>query len=284
MRIFWPLLLTLLVTSLSSCLFDDDKPKEDMLLAKVHNKTLYLSELEGMFPEGTTGKDSSLIISAFIERWVRETLLLNEAEQNIPSDLNIDKLVRDYRASLIKHNYEQILEERLLDSVITQQELAEFYTAHKEQYQLEDPILRCYLIKEPLDAPNADQLPKWWKSNNPRDFAEMVQHCNRYAAVHLLEDSVWYDFNKIAIQLPPGVLRAENASANRNLTMRDDRFQYYFKLLEWRSRKDPAPLSYAADQIRKLILYRRKLKLLEDTKDELYQREMRRNNIQIFTQ
>lgn len=276
--------LVALIALCTSCRYISPDPPEDKMLAKVHNKTLFLSELGGLFPEGTTGNDSLLIINAYTERWIREALLLYEAEQNIPTDLNIDKLVRDYRASLIKNNYEQILEREMLDSVVTADELSQFYQQHREQFQLEQPLLRCYLVKLPLDAPNAAQLRKWWNSNNPRDFAEMVQYANQYATVHLLEDSVWYEADKIDLQLPHNAINLDDISDKREFQIRDGRFQYYYKLLEWRDRKSVAPLTHVKDQIRKLILYRRKQKLLEDTKEELYNREMRRNNIQVFTQ
>lgn len=266
------------------CRYISPEPAEDKILAKVHNKTLFLSELEGLFTEGTTGPDSQLIINAYTDRWIRDALLLYEAEQNIPTDLNIDKLVRDYRASLIKNNYEQVLVREMLDSVVTDQELRSFYKEHLEQYQLDQAILRCYLIKLPLDAPNAGKLRKWWDSANPRDFAEMVQYANQYALVHLLEDSVWYESDKISLQLPPNAINTDDLGEKRTLQTRDSRFQYYYRLLEWRDRKSVAPLTYVEDQIKKMILYRRKQKLLEDTKEELYNREMRRNNIQVFTQ
>lgn len=274
----------LLSITIGACQWIAPKPEDDKVLAKVHNKTLYLSELEGMFPEGTTGPDSSLIINAYVSRWVREALLLNEAERNIPTDLNIDKLVRDYRASLIKHNYEQVLVQQLMDSIVTQQEIQTFFDSHRDQFRLESPIMRCYLIKTPLDAPNLQQLEKWWKSNTPRDFAEMVQYCNRYATAHLLEDSIWHDFDKIALRLPREALNADQISAGKTLELRDGKFYYLFKLLEYRSKNETPPLAYIEDQARKMILYRRKLKLLEDTKEELFEREMRSNNIEIFTQ
>jgi len=276
--------IVILSIVLGACQWIAPKPEDDKALAQVHNKTLYLSELEGMFPEGTTGADSSLIINAYVSRWVREALLLNEAERNIPTDLNIDKLVRDYRASLIKHNYEQVLVQQLLDSVVTQQEIQTFFDAHREQFKLEAPILRCYLIKTPLDAPDLPQLNKWWASNNPRDFAEMVQYCNTYSTVHLLNDSTWYDFDKIALQLPREALSADQIDNDKTLQLRDGKFHYLFRLFEYRAKDESPPLTYVEDQARKLILYRRKLKLLEDTKEELFEREMRSNNIQIYTQ
>ena len=100
-----------------------------------------------MFPEKPLPKDSLAIIQAYIERWTRDTLLLNEAEQNIPSDLNIDKLVRDYRASLIRHNYEKRWWNNIWTLPSPRNNSWNFYEANKEQYQLETPIMRCYFIK-----------------------------------------------------------------------------------------------------------------------------------------
>lgn len=273
----------LLLFLLSACMPADEGEGEDRLLAKVHNKSLYLSELDGMFPEGTTGRDSTLIINAYLERWIREALLLHEAERNIPKDLNIDKLVRDYRASLIRHNYEQILVEELLDSTITKQELTAFYEKNKEQYQLETPIMRCYFIKVPLPVPKADELRRLWNSRDTADKRRLIDYCNSYAGAHLLEDSVWYKVEDIALEMPRGTLTADNVSAKKDFSQRDGNYQYYLKVFEVKNRKEIAPLAYIEGQARKVILRNRKVKLLEDIKEEMYELEARRNNIQIFT-
>jgi len=65
------------------------------LLARVHSKELHLNDLEGMFPQNANASDSGLIIQAFVNRWVRDAVLQWESERNLPSDLNIDRLVRD---------------------------------------------------------------------------------------------------------------------------------------------------------------------------------------------
>ncbi len=260
----------------------EELQEEDHLLARVYNKSLYLSELDGMFPPGTSGSDSSLIVNAYVNRWVREALLLYEAERNIPKDLNIDKLVRDYRASLILANYERILVEELLDSTITQAELINFYEKNKEQYQLETPIVRCYFIKVPLPVPKYGDLRRWW-SRPSEHYDELVAYSNQYAAAHHLEDSTWHKVDDIAMLMPPGTITSSNISDKKEFTQRDGEFQYYFKLFEVKNRKEIAPLSYIEDQARKVILHKRKIKLLEDKKEEMYERELRRQNINILT-
>ncbi len=261
---------------------DNEASVDDKLLAQVHNKKLYLSEMDGMFPEGTTAEDSSATIKAYVQRWLRDALLQHEAEVNLPPDLNIDKLVRIYRASLITHNYEVALAEQLLDSTISQAELNDFYEKNKGQYQLETPIVRCHFIKVKLPVPEADNLRRLWNSNDPADLGKLIEYCNKNAEVHILEDSIWYDLEDIAVDLPQGTLTADNVGYKRDFSQRDVNFQYYFRMFESKNRKDIAPLSYIEGQARKVILHNRKIKLLDDTKEELYEREMRRGNVKIF--
>lgn len=275
------LLLTVLLGLASCTQGDGEAATEDQLLAKVHNKALYFSDMEGMFPEGTTTKDSTIIIQMFANRWMRDALLLHEAEQNIPGDLNIDKLVRDYRASLIRHNYEKILVQELLDSTVTDEQLAEFYERNKQQYQLETPIVRCYFVKVPVPVPEANELRQLW-NNKQKDLDSLTAYCSRYAEAFLLTDSVWYRVEDIALEMPKGTVTVDNISAKQDFSQRDGEYQYYFKVFEVKNRKDIAPLSYIKGQARKVILRNRKEKLLEDKIEAMYQRELRRNNIKTY--
>lgn len=270
-----------LAMSWFSCSSGSEEQNKEVL-ARVNNKNLYISDLDGMFPPNTSREDSAAIIDAFIQRWVRETVLLEEAERNIPSDLNIDKLVRDYRASLIKHNYEKRLVEEFLDSTIAEAELREFYERNKEQYQLETPIIRCFFIKVPLPVPKQNELRQLWNSKVPEELNELVTYCSQYAVAHLLEDSTWYDLEDIATELPTGTLTINNIGSKREFTQQDSEFQYFFRLLELKNRKDIAPLSYIEDQARKVILHKRKLEVLEDVRETMLDQEMRRNNVEVF--
>lgn len=257
---------------------------ENPALARVYNRVLYLSEMDGLFPDRATAKDSTLIINAFTNRWIREALIQYEAERNLPKDLNIDKLVRDYRASLLRNTYEQVLVEELLDSTIAQEELQAFYEKNKDQYQLETPIIRCRLIKVGIPAPKADSLRLWWNRPNPENLARLNKYCDQYAVTSILNDSLWHRLEEIAIELPKGTLTSANATGLRDFQQRDNQFQYYFKVFEVRNRKEIAPLGFIAEQARKVILHSRKIKLLEEKQENLYDLELRRKNIEILVE
>jgi hypothetical protein len=263
------------------CTNDNAPKKGDKLLAQVYNKNLYLSELEGVVPEGTTPGDSVLLVSAYTQRWVHEQLLMYEAERNIPKDLNIDKLVRDYRASLVRYNFEEQLIAQKLDSTVNEVELKNFYENNKDQFQLESTILKCQLLKVPASAPQSE-LNKLWYGRSDLDAAKLVSFAKQWAALALLDKNKWYKLDEIAAFLPKGTLNTDNVGSRREGTLSDGDYRYYYRVLENVQGKTTAPFDYVREQASKVILHRRKQELLEKWKEDLYQKELRRENIKIM--
>jgi hypothetical protein len=261
-----------------------DGAGSNKLLVTVYNKSLYSNELEGMFSDNATPQDSQQIVNAYVDRWIRDNLLMAEAERNIPKDLNIEDLLKKYRESLILNSYEEQLTKKGLDTIISDAELNSFYEKNKEQYQLETPIVRCYFIKTPkMSQPQSDSLQKWW--NNPKssdNFVKMERYAKNYAKLFILNDSTWHRADEILKMLPQGTLAADNLSSGKELTMKADDFQYFFKAFGVMNQKEIAPLSYIKEQASKYILHQRKIQLIEKKKQEMYDLEIQKNNIKIY--
>ena len=142
--------------------------------------------------------------------------------------------------------------------------------------------MRCYFIKLPLPAQEPQKLRQLWNANDEGELEKLVAYCNAHAEAYLLRDSAWYKVEDIAMEMPKGTVTADNVSAKREFSQRDGEYQYYFRVFEVKNRKDIAPLGYIEDQARKVILRSRREKLLKEKIEAMYQREMRRNNIQSF--
>ncbi|MEM1219982.1 MAG: hypothetical protein AAGH79_13770, partial [Bacteroidota bacterium] len=250
--------------------------------AKVYSKTLRLSELEGMIPDNMSTEDSTLIINAFIKRWVRDAVMMHEAEQNVDKSLNLEKLVEDYKSSLVLHNYEQLLVDQLLDSTVTQQELKSFYEKNKENYQLQEPLVRGRFIKVLETSPDMEKLDKWWDSDQPEDYRLMVTYCATFAVAQFLGDSTWNKLSTVRAEFPKGVLSENQLKGNQDIVTTDGEFKYYFRPIDWIPSKELAPFSYIADQAKKVILHKRKMQLLDETKETMYQQAMRRNEVKFY--
>lgn len=266
----------------SRCGNNADAAKEgDKVLARVYDRSLYSSELEGVVPPGTPQADSMLIVSAYVQRWLRDQLLMYEAERNIPKDLNIDKLVRDYRASLVRFNFEQQIIVEKLDSTLNDAELQAYYENNKDQFQLESTILKCLVIKLPSSASQSD-MNKLWNSRKPADEDRLAAFANQWASLALLDREKWYRLDDVAALLPKGTLNTDNIDSRREGTVSEGDYKYYYRVLEVVRGKEPAPFDYVRDQIANVILHKRKQELLERWKEDLYQKELQRENIKIM--
>ena len=282
MRVLYFSFLSFFLVFTTQCKFGA-RPPADKILAKVFNKTLYLSNLDGMFPENATLDDSASVVNTFSDRWIRDQVLMNEAEKHVPSDLNIDELIKKYRESLILSNYEESLIKQNLDTTIAESELTEFYERNKDQYQLSAPILRCYLLKIPKPITLPDSLQKWW--NTPKagtNLLKLRDYAKKFARAYILDDSTWHRVDDVSKYFPKGTVTPENVARDKEITLKDNDFQYYFRILGVLNQKEIAPLSFIRQQASKYILHQRKQKLLEQKQQEMYEAELKKNNIKIY--
>ena len=278
------IILLLIVGSWLGCQNGELVDKDDVRLARVYKHHLMASDLEGMFADSPTPQDSILMANAFTENWVRETLLMQEAEKNIPKDLDINELVRDYRSSLVKHNYEKLIIELQLDSVITQAQIQQYYDEHKEQYTLEAPLLQLMYLKIPKTGDNLDQVQQWWNEHDDSlNFKKLLDYSNRYADYFILDKSNWVTYNEIKPQLPTNWTEA-SLTRGKNMKTSDADHLQLIKVNDRLEKGANAPVAAVSAQAKKFILHKRKIQLIEDKKEEMYEREMRLKNIEIYTQ
>jgi len=258
-----------------------DSVRDNKVLATVFDRNLYLSDLETMIPEGATAEDSTLIINAFVERWVRDAALAHEAELAIPKDLNIDKLVADYRSSLAKNNYEKTLIQQFLDSVVTEQDYLSYYEQHKQQFSLKSPLFKSYFLKIPKKTKGIDKVKKWLKKDNVQHIDEIKSFAINAGALYLLNDSVWYQANELIAKFPKDAIGQHELVSKKMITYSDENFKYFLKILNKTDAGEVSPLEKVRNQIKLVILHQRKKKLLREKKEALYERAMRGNNIKI---
>lgn len=249
-------------------------------LATVFGKSLYPSDIQGIVGQGVSSKDSSILVRSFIENWAKEQLIIAIAEQNIPDDLDVDRLVEDYRLSLIRHSYEQKLVEQRLDSLVTDNEIRRYYESALDQYQLDKTIVQGKFVKLSKQAPKQDTLKKWWKNLEPNKQA-MSDYCRMYADKFVLEDSIWIDVDYLAAEFPISSLKTGAITGGLNVIASDEEYNYYINVDKVVRQGQIAPLSYVKNKIIKVILRKRKFELLDNMTEELYKRELDKKNVVI---
>jgi hypothetical protein len=251
------------------------------MLARVKDKLLYEDELTSTLTLPMSLGDSIRAITSLTEAWVKDELFLLEAEKKLQDRTDLEELINAYRNSLMTHLYEKQLVDDLLDSTITADELNTYYELNKEQYVLNTSILRCHLLKISKEKDGLSDIKRWWDKEEVAHWDSLIQYCNEHAEIFLLDDSTWYQLQDVQRLLPKNVLKASNISRIREERFDDDSSRYFLRILEQLPDTEIAPLSFIEKQASKVILHKRKKKLLETIKRDVYERGLKSNKVDI---
>ncbi len=159
--------------------------------------------MKDIVPFGSSTKDSLELIKKYIDNWVHETLVIQKAESNLSEDKkNVEKQLQDYRNSLITFAYEKELVNQKLDTVVTQNEIEEYYNNNKANFELRDNIIKVIYIKVNKTAPEMKKVKNWYKSDEPKDKEQLASYCHQFAANFYLDDNSWLFFDDLLKEIP----------------------------------------------------------------------------------
>ena len=217
--------------------------------------------------------------SIYVDQWTREIVLLGEAEEYVSNRIDIKKLVDKYRESLIVHNYEKRLVKERLDTVVTLAQMEAVYEAMKDRFQLSSPIVKAVYAIMPDDASDISSFKKSWIKE---DGIAMLSYCEQYGDSYHFNDSIWIAESEILNKIPEDLFTASQMKSKKALDKVKDGSHYFVKVYERMDENDKAPLGYIEDKIEKIILHNRKISLLDDIKQKLYDREQKEGNIKVY--
>lgn len=267
-----------------ACTSSSSAPENEkkQVLAKVYNKQLFASDLDGILPESYKPEDSTMIYNAYIENWLRDAVLMHKAEQKIPKNIDIDQLVKDYRSTLILHNYEEIIVKSQLDSVISEGEIQQFYENNKDNYHLESPLIQAFFMKIPINANEINVVDKWIASEDMDDEMNLLEYCNTFAEIYYLNKGEWHESDKIKRHLPTNLF-PNGTFSQRGIYIKrkDDQYKYYLRVLDIIPKNEAPPIAYIENKAKQVILQRRKSQLLKEHREKLYEKEIK--NVKVIT-
>lgn len=277
------MLLTASVLSCSKSKSSVSEP-ERILLAQVFDYKLYFDDIKDLIQDYNSAEDSVQQVRSLTEHWVRDRLILVEAEKNFPKEANMNKLLEDYRQSLLRHFFEQKTLEERLDTVITESDLQRYYEANKEQHRLESGVLRGYYFKIKKPLARSDKILVWWKTFPQQHAQDVLQYADKHAKTNWQDSTQWHEMQMVIQLFPEGTLSPSGIRSNRGIVREDGDYIYLLYPLEVYNAQDIAPLSLIREQAARFILHQRELELLDRIKKEIYDRDIQDERVKIYTE
>lgn len=247
------------------------------MIASIYDKYLYEVDLDKVVQPGTTASDSAILVQVYVDKWLRDQVIVVEAEKYIAADINIDRLVDDYRSSLLSYSYEKRLIEDQLDTVISTDDYQEMYDNQAEQLLLSHSIATYELIVIPADAKRIDLFLTDWRADNK---SKVDAYIRKYARRHIVDTTTFIELTDLLRQLPPSLQKKTYKKGSKHFGNYDKQ-EYFVTIIDYYGMGQAPPLHYIKETLRKRILHDRKLALLHNIKNNLYDIAVRNNKVKI---
>ena len=256
----------------------------DKVIARVFEKKLYAEDIKLILPKNTNAKDSAIFVKSYIDQWITNELILHQAEGNLSDDdKNIQKEIDEYRKNLLVYRYETELVHQKLDTTVSQKDIEGYYEQHKQNFMLKDNIVKVTYVKVNKKIPNADKVKKWYASKESKDQDNLKKYCIQYADNFFLDDNTWLLLDDVMKEIPLHDYNPELfLKTNRQIELSDTLFSYYLNIKEFKIKNNPSPLSFEKENIRQIIINKRKLSLIEDMKHAVYSEAKENNNFEVY--
>lgn len=274
---------SLAVFTLSSCKYFK-KEKDDTVVARVYDKYLYANDLKEMLPDGLSKEDSTHLANNYINNWVKQGLLIKKAELNLPEEKKgVEQKLEDYRNSLILYLYQEELIKQRLNTMISEDEVIAYYEENKQNFELKENIVRVLYVKLDKQNKSVNKIKKWMNEGDTESKNRLAEYCSTQALRFQLDDTRWFTPEELAKETGIAQNKIEQMSRYSNVYELDQNDGYFIiKTLEYQLKNDISPLSFEEENIRNIILNKRKLKLIEDLEKDVMKEGVAKNNFEIY--
>lgn len=269
----------------SSCNLLPQKAKnKDKAIARVNDKFLYAEDIIGVIPQGTDAIDSIEITAAYINNWVRQELLLKQAEDNLEeTNRDFTDQIEQYRNSLIIYAYESELVKQKLDTVVPMSEIEAYYKENQNNFHLRENIVLASYVIVTKNSPVASKVKSLLLSNRDADKEKLQTLCQENGIEFLINDGTWMSFADLDRKIPLTVDDQEDfLQKNKYIEIKDSTTTYYVAISAYKSKESISPLNFETENIRIILLNKRKAALLQRMEDDLISDAVKKNKYEIF--
>lgn len=261
----------------------DDMPAVQDLLVDVQGQYLTRSDLEQQMPKNLSAVDSLAFVNTYVRHWIENELLYDNAEKNIPDLKRINQLVEQYRRQLIMFEYQKRLINERLVKEISEADITAYYEQHKSDFRLNNSIIKGLFLKVPENAPQLEQVRKWYRSNTPQAIENIEKYSLKNAVSYEYFYDKWISFDEVMDNIPYQLpQKSDFLKNNKTLEVNVNGNWYLLNISDYLTKGAIEPLDFARLQIQEILINRRKMNFIKEIENDLYQTALRKNKVKFY--
>lgn len=276
--------LILLLPLIVSCELFSGLVHDDQVVAKVGKAKLYKSEIEELIPDIISSEDSLNLASRYIQLWAMDRLYAQVAENQLSkSEMDISEEMEAYRMSLIKYRYEQRYVQDRLDTLVTNEQIQNYYSEHSADFRLSRPLLKVRFVQIMKDSPQKEAILKLMSSNGFEQLQNLDTLARASALRYFDHSDSWTDAQELAKAFGIGYVEMLSAIKDDMIVIepqgRDDLLAAYVCDIQ---KEGLAPLEYCRQSIRDILISNRKNQLIHNLEQDLLNNALKSKQFVIY--
>ena len=277
---------SLMLLALCSCKVISNLVDDDQVVARVGDEKLYRSDVAAYIPDLVAGEDSIRMAEQFINSWAADLLYLDMAERQLSmEEMDVTEEMENYRRSLLKYRYEQHYVNERLDTLITPEQVSEYYDEHKEDFVLTRPVLKVRFVDVMKDSPNRDAILKMMASDKIGDLERADTLAASSALRYFDRSDTWMDAAELAREFSTDYLSMLSRLEGKYIKIENESTGELKVAYVLEIKKDGyAPLEFCSESIREIILSGRKHNLLNGLEQDLLEDALERKTFVKYEQ
>ena len=253
-------------------------------IVEIGTDVLYEEDIKQVLPLGLSDADSTAFAEQFIRNWAQDVLFYQNAIRNIPDTKDIDRLVENYRRSLIEHEYQRRLIEQKFSSEISDDDIEQFYNDNERLFVLDESLLKGLFLKISNKSHDLSDIRKLYTRQDDESFEEIEKYSIRNAARCEFFYDNWRTVAEIEVLLPAMDKPLESLIKNNGgFEFKDEEYIYLLNVSEYAPKGGIEPLDHARSRIRGLLINSNEVSYMRKIKEDLYDAAIEKNRI-IFHQ
>jgi len=254
------------------------------ILARVHNEYLFAGDVESLIPENTAPHDSIVLVKNFVNNWVRTKLMAHQAQKNLTkAQLDFEQQLEDYRNSLIIFSYERELINQNLDTVVSEKEIEDYYNNHLGDFELKENIAKVIYTVIDYELPEEEIFEEIFTLPDSLLLDSLESFSKQYARTYFLDTASWIPFSELKAMLPIDNYSRELFDKNRRyFKLAGNNNIYMLKFVDFKIKDDTSPLAFEHNDIRSIIINKRKLLLVKKVRNDIYTKALQNDEFEIY--
>ena len=226
---------------------------DDDVLVSVGDSTLTVSDVLARIPRGMAPEDSAALFDKIVADWVRDLVLSDFAEKNVPDLDRIERLTEAYRNDLIVNSYLQSMSDASVKE-ISEDRIREYYDTNRSSMILEQPIIKGAFLKVADADENIDKLRSWMQEFSDASIDKIEEAGLKHASQYQYFKDEWIEWNAIAEQIPYRFFDADAfVTSSRNFETSEGGSTYLLHISEYLPSGKEMPYEFAKVKIQKIL-------------------------------